>query len=155
MKRTRAQLFIWSARENHPLLALCSGAQNLLWLDSHDIIRLRAHSHWLRVMSCFRRRIHGAWTPPLAPCDWPSSVVSLSLFTVYITLLFCLFKKDSLSLNLILLFENTNQLQGIWCLCVFLKKKGSKGISCSSLKFNHLSICLLFIWGHSLSWINL
>lgn len=57
-----------------PSVAHCSVAQNLLWLDSHDIIRLRPHSHWLKVMSCFRGRINGAWTPPLAPCDWPSSV---------------------------------------------------------------------------------
>lgn len=57
-----------------PSVAHCSAAQNLHWLDSHDIIRLRVLSHWLKVMSCFRGRINGAGTPPLAPYDWPGSV---------------------------------------------------------------------------------
>lgn len=67
-----------------PSVAHCSVAQNLFWLDSHDIIRVKALSHWLKVMSCFRGRINGAWTPPLAPCDWQSSAwQQIHFFFVY------------------------------------------------------------------------
>lgn len=63
MKRTRAQLFMCMPSETAVMHT------TLLWLGSHDIIRPRAHSHWLEVISSFRGKDKGCRSPA-SGCLW-------------------------------------------------------------------------------------